>query len=65
MQSRLGAINLVRLCVDALRGYRVVVYLNRFDEHDDLQRRNREWLVARELLDVVTDPEALASALIP
>ena len=58
----LGTINLVRLCVDALAAHRgVVVYLNRFDAADDLHRRNRDWLATREGLEVVTDPEALAT----
>ena len=61
--GRLGTINLVRLSVDALEGHRVVVYLNRFDTGDELQRRNRDWLVTREGLDVVTDIEALAEML--
>jgi dethiobiotin synthetase len=62
-EAELGAINLVRLSVDALHGHRVVVHLNRFDPGDDLQRRNRDWLVTRESLDVVTDIEALAERL--
>jgi dethiobiotin synthetase len=56
----LGTINAVRLAVDALAGYRVVVYLNRLDERDDLHVRNRDWLRTREGLEIVTDPEALA-----
>jgi dethiobiotin synthetase len=60
----LGTISAVRLAVDALARHRVVVHLNRFDAANDLQRRNREWLVTREGLEVVTDPEALADCLI-
>jgi dethiobiotin synthetase len=56
----LGTINAARLSVDALAGHRVVVHLNRFAGHEDLHRRNREWLVTRAGLEVVTDPEALA-----
>jgi dethiobiotin synthetase len=37
------------------------VYLNRFDAADELHARNHDWLVTREGLEVVTDPEALAS----
>ena len=55
----LGAINLVRLSVDALREHRVVVYLNRFDTGSDLHRRNAQWLRTREGLDAVTGIEAL------
>jgi len=60
----LGTINQVRLSVEALRAHRVVVYLNRYDATDDLHRRNREWLVTREGLEIVSDPEALAALLI-
>ena len=48
------------MSVAALRGHRVVVYLNRFDDDDDLHARNREWLATRAGLEVVTDPETLA-----
>ena len=61
--AELGTINLVRLSVDALRPNRVLVYLNRFDREQELHARNYEWLVTREGLEVVTDPEALARAL--
>jgi hypothetical protein len=40
-----------------------VVALNRYDDADDLHRRNAQWLRTREGLEVVTDPEALASRL--
>jgi dethiobiotin synthetase len=56
----LGTINLVRLSTAALANDRVVVYLNRFDAGTELHVRNRDWLTAREGLEVVTDPEALA-----
>lgn len=60
----LGTINLVRLCCEALgRERAVIVHLNRFDPADDLHVRNRNWLVTREGLGVVTDPEALARRL--
>jgi len=55
----LGTINAVRLSVAALDGQRVVVYLNRFDDNDELHTRNRDWLVTRAGLEVVTDPETL------
>jgi dethiobiotin synthetase len=63
--AELGTINLVRLSVDALTGHRVVVYLNRFDGRDDLHTRNRDWLVTRGGLEVVTDPEALENVVAP
>ena len=56
----LGTINLVRLCVEALGPrHPLVVFLNRFEEHDDLHRRNLAWLHTREGLDAVTDAETL------
>jgi len=57
----LGTINLVRLSVDALRGHRVVTYLNRFDAGSDVHGRNAHWLRSREGLEVVTDLEALTT----
>jgi dethiobiotin synthase len=56
----LGTINLVRLSTAALAHDRVVVHLNRFDAALELHARNRDWLMTREGLEVVTDPEALA-----
>ena len=57
--AELGTINLVRLSAAALAHDRVVVYLNRFDGETELHVRNRDWLVTREGLEVVTNPEAL------
>jgi dethiobiotin synthetase len=59
----LGTINAVRLSAAALAGRSFVVFLNRFDDGCDLHRRNRDWLVTREGLDVETDIEALARRL--
>jgi dethiobiotin synthetase len=55
----LGTINLVRLSVAALGDRRVVVYLNRYDGEIEMHARNHDWLVTREGLEVVTNPEAL------
>jgi len=60
----LGTINAVRLSSDALAAHRVVVHLNRYATGDELHRRKHEWLVTREGLEVVTDPEALASVVV-
>ena len=57
--ARLGTLNLVRMSVEGLAAHRIVVYLNRFDANDALQVANRDWLVTREGLDVVSDIEAL------
>ena len=58
--AELGTLNLVRLSTEVLRPHRTVVYLNRFRPERELHPRNRDWLVTREGLEVVTDPEALA-----
>jgi dethiobiotin synthetase len=57
--AELGTINLVRLSTDVLQGHHVIVYLNRFDADNELHARNHDWLVTREGLEVVTNPEAL------
>jgi dethiobiotin synthetase len=59
----LGTINAVRLCTSAIEGHAEVVYLNHFDRGDALHRRNAAWLRTREGLEIVTDPEAFATAL--
>ena len=55
----LGTINAVRLCAQALDGYRLTAFLNRFDERDDLHRRNRDWLADVDGFEVVTSVTAL------
>jgi len=68
----LGTINDVRLAVGALTAPTgvpapVVVVLNRFDPADDLHRRNRDWLVDRDGMAVVTTPgeeDALAGCVL-
>jgi dethiobiotin synthetase len=59
----LGTINGVRLSMDALGtvtgsdpGIPVIVVLDRFDDHHDIHRRNREWLAVRSGFRVVTLP---------
>jgi dethiobiotin synthetase len=60
----LGTINAVRPAVAALAaaapGADVVVVLNRYDETDELHRRNREWLTDVVGVDLVVSVEALA-----
>jgi len=59
----LGTINAIRLSLAALDpvvGRAPVVVLNRFDEAHDIHRRNRQWLVERFALDVVTVPGGIA-----
>ena len=60
----LGTINAVQLCAAVLAPVApVCTILNRYDEADDLHRRNREWLVERAHCDVVVDVEELVSRL--
>jgi dethiobiotin synthetase len=56
----LGTINDTRLAADVLGAWPRVVFLNRYDDGDDLHRRNRSWLAERDGLDVVTTIDALA-----
>jgi dethiobiotin synthetase len=53
----LGTINAVRLTVAALPASApVVIVVNRFDGHDDLHVRNRDWLTDRDGLRVIGLP---------
>jgi dethiobiotin synthetase len=61
----LGTINGIRLAVDAIAHATPtppLVYLNFYDDTDDLHRRNRAWLSDRDHLQLcVTPSEALAA----
>jgi dethiobiotin synthetase len=57
----LGTVNSVLLGVDAFAPLPTIVFLNRYDEADDLHRRNLDWLRTRERLEVVVDLEALSN----
>lgn len=58
----LGTINAVRLGVDALAPWPVVVFLNRYDEAADLHHRNADWLRDRDGYRVATSVAELAAA---
>jgi dethiobiotin synthetase len=58
----LGTINAVRLSVEALAAFPVIVALNRYGD-DPLHARNREHLTAADGFDVVTTPRDLADRL--
>ncbi|MHB8499234.1 MAG: ATP-dependent dethiobiotin synthetase BioD [Acidimicrobiales bacterium] len=60
----LGVINALRLCVAALDPIRPVVVLNRFDDGQELHRRNLDWLRDVDGLDLVTSPQALTDRLL-
>lgn len=57
----LGTINAVRLSLEALESFDMVVVLNRYDDSDDLHRRNRAWLEANGGTTLVTDVHDLVS----
>lgn len=54
----LGAINAVRMSVDAFAGLPLMVVLNRYDEGDPLHRANRRWLAEADGFDVAVGPDA-------
>jgi dethiobiotin synthetase len=65
--AELGVINAVRMSAAAFApvvdaGAHLVVALNRYDDRDDLQRRNRAWL-AGDGFDLVDTPGALSARL--
>lgn len=51
----LGVVSHVRLVVQAVAGFDVLVVLNRFDPGDEVHRRSRDWLANNDSLPVVTD----------
>lgn len=61
----LGAVNAVRMSVDAFSGVPVVVVLNGYEEDDVVHRRNRDWLSDRDGYDVVTEPATAAARIVP
>jgi dethiobiotin synthetase len=61
----LGAINAVRMSVDAFTPAPVAVVLNRYEDADAVHRANRSWLADRDGFDVVVGTEATAVRIIP
>ena len=59
----LGTINSVRLSAAALAPWPLLVFLNHYDESDELHALNRAWLTDRAPFDVVTPPDALVERL--
>lgn len=57
----LGVIDAVRSAHDALAAERLVTYLNRFDDGNELHRRNADWLRDTDGIDVVTSIADLAT----
>lgn len=59
----LGTLNAIRLCLDALHGLDVLVFLNRYDDHSALHAANRRWLLHHSPAPLLTSIEELARAL--
>lgn len=51
----LGTLNAVRLTLACLAPLPTTVFLNRYDPDDDLHRRNRDWLLAKDGIAALTD----------
>jgi dethiobiotin synthetase len=52
----LGTLNAVRLTLACLAPLPVTIFLNRYDADIDLHRRNRHWLLAKDGIAALTDP---------
>jgi dethiobiotin synthetase len=59
----LGTINAVRLSAPALAPWPLVVYLNHYEQGDELHALNRAWLADREHFDVITTVAELVERL--
>lgn len=64
-EAGLGTLNLVRMSLDALKRWPVLVYLNRFDPGDDLHRGNHSWLARFVDTPVITDLRELVDSCCP
>ena len=53
----LGTLNAVRLSLECLKPLRVAVFLNRYDESSELHRLNRQWLLEKDGVRVITAVE--------
>jgi dethiobiotin synthetase len=60
--ATLGALNAIRLSVDALAPHELQVHHNRYDAADELQGLNRRWLEQQAGLVLSTDLEGLDQA---
>jgi dethiobiotin synthetase len=57
--ASLGAINAIRLSMQALMTYRVRILLNRYDASNELHRLNAEWLRQQDSLSIELALDAL------
>ncbi|MGO9657319.1 MAG: ATP-dependent dethiobiotin synthetase BioD [Acidimicrobiales bacterium] len=60
----LGALSNVRLAARALSRHPLAVFLNHFDDEDDLHGRNRRWLAERDGLRVYVSTAGLAEVVV-
>ncbi|MGP8204456.1 MAG: ATP-dependent dethiobiotin synthetase BioD [Acidimicrobiales bacterium] len=60
----LGALSNVRLAARALSRHPLAVFLNHFDDEDDLHGRNRRWLAERDGLRVFVSTAGLAEVVV-
>ena len=58
----LGAINAVRLSLSCTQPYSTIVFLNRYDERNELHRLNRLWLTERYDIQTVVTLNELTDA---
>lgn len=56
----LGVVDAVRKSVDSLAPVSPLVFLNRYDAHDDLHRANRAWLTEHDGINVSVAIDSLA-----
>ena len=63
-RRRAGALSNVRLAARALSRHPLAVFLNHFDDEDDLHGRNRRWLAERDGLRVFVSTAGLAEVVV-
>lgn len=61
--AELGTINAVRLTMAAVGSIPTLVFLNRFNPHNELHELNRRWLIEHDKLTVITDLHSLVVAI--
>jgi len=60
--AKLGTLNAVRLCLQCIGSVPTVVFLNRFDAHNELHRLNRQWLQDKYGIATSIDVQSLPFA---
>jgi len=57
----LGTLNAIRLSLASCTGLNIVLYLNRYDDTNEVHRLNRRWLIEHDGIDVYFSTGKLAS----